>query len=85
MIDDKGRRVKQAGPSMPVEVLGLSEAPIAGDIFYTAKDEREARRVAEKVQERAREKMIQHTPHKVTLDDLFTQIQAGEMKELKLV
>jgi translation initiation factor IF-2 len=85
MVDDKGRRVKQAGPSTPVEVLGLSEAPMSGEVFYTAKDERQARRVAEKVQERTREKMIQHTPHKVTLDDLFTQIQAGEMKELKLI
>ena len=85
MVDDNGRRVKQAGPSTPVEVLGLSEVPIAGDAFYTAKNEREARHVSEKVTERNREKLLTHTPHKVTLDDLFTQIQAGETKELKVI
>ncbi len=85
MIDDKGRRVKQAGPSTPVEVLGLSEAPSAGDSFYVAKNEREARHVAEKVLEKNREKLMTHTPHKVTLDDLFSQIQAGDTKELKLI
>nr|MDA3845417.1 translation initiation factor IF-2 [Vallitaleaceae bacterium] len=85
MFDDLGDSVKAAGPSKPVEVLGLSEVPMAGETFYTAKNEREARHVAEKVQVSLRERMIQHTPHKVTLDDLFTQIQAGEMKELKLI
>lgn len=85
MFNDLGERVKTAGPSKPVEVLGLSEVPLAGETFYTAKNEREARHVAEKVQVSEREKMIQHTPHRVTLDDLFTQIQAGEMKELKLI
>ncbi|GMQ56954.1 translation initiation factor IF-2 [Vallitalea sediminicola] len=85
MIDDKGRRVKQAGPSTPVEILGLSEVPVAGDAFYTAKNEREARHVAEKVIRRDREKLIQNTPQKVTLDDLFSQIQAGNMKELNIV
>ncbi|MCT4598750.1 MAG: translation initiation factor IF-2 [Vallitalea sp.] len=85
MIDDKGRRVKKAGPSTPVEILGLSEVPVAGDAFYTAKNEREARHVADKVIERNREKLLQNTPQKVTLDDLFTQIQSGNMKELNLV
>jgi len=85
MFDDLGDPVKVAGPSKPVEVLGLSEVPVSGETFYTAKNEREARHVAEKVRVSLREKMIQHTPHKVTLDDLFTQIQAGEMKELKLI
>lgn len=85
MIDDKGRRVKKAGPSIPVEILGLSEVPIAGDAFYTAKNEREARHVAEKVISRDREKLIQNTPQKVTLDDLFSQIQSGDMKELNIV
>ncbi len=85
MIDDKGRRVKAVGPSTPVEILGLSEVPIAGDAFYTAKNEREARHVAKKVQEREREKLIQHTPSKVTLDDLFNQIQSGTVKELNVV
>jgi translation initiation factor IF-2 len=85
MIDDKGRRVKKAGPATPVEILGLSEVPVAGDAFYTAKNEREARHVADKVIERNREKLLQNTPQKVTLDDLFTQIQSGNMKELNLV
>ncbi len=85
MIDDKGRRVKTAGPSVPVEVLGLSEVPTAGDTFYTAKNEKEARHIAEKVMSQNREKMIQTTPQKVTLDDLFHQIQVGEMKELNII
>lgn len=85
MLDDKGKRVKSAGPSVPVEILGLSEVPIAGDAFYTAKNEREARHIAEKVNARNREKLIQHTPHKVTLDDIFSQIKAGEMKELNII
>lgn len=85
MVDDKGRRLKHAGPSTPVEVLGLSEVPIAGEAFYTAKNEREARHIAEKVTEKNREKLLMHTPHKVTLDDLFTQIQAGDIKELKII
>jgi translation initiation factor IF-2 len=85
MIDDKGRRVKKAGPSTPVEILGLSEVPVSGDAFYTAKNEREARHVAEKVMSRDREKLMQNTPSKVTLDDLFTQIQSGDMKELNIV
>lgn len=85
MVDDKGKRLKQAGPSTPVEVLGLSEVPIAGEAFYTAKNEREARHISEKVTEKNREKLLMHTPHKVTLDDLFTQIQEGETKELKII
>lgn len=85
MIDDKGRRVKVAGPSTPVEVLGLSEVPTAGDTFYTAKNEKEARHIAEKVMSQNREKMIQTTPQKVTLDDLFHQIQVGEMKDLNII
>lgn len=85
MIDDKGRRVKSAGPSTPVEILGLSEVPVAGDAFFTAKNEREARHVADKVIERNREKLMQNTPQKVTLDDLFSQIQSGDVKELNIV
>jgi len=85
MIDDKGRRVKSAGPSTPVEILGLSEVPTAGDAFFTAKDEKQARQLANKVVDQSREKMIQTTPQKVTLDDLFHQIQVGEMKELNVI
>ncbi|MDF1616363.1 translation initiation factor IF-2 [Petrocella sp. FN5] len=85
MVDDKGRRVKSAGPSTPVEILGLSEVPTAGDAFFTAKDEKQARQLANKVVDQSREKMIQTTPQKVTLDDLFHQIQVGEMKELNVI
>jgi translation initiation factor IF-2 len=85
MLDDRGRRVKSAGPATPVEILGLSEVPVAGDAFYTAKNEREARHVSDKVRSKDREKLIQNTQQKVTLDDLFNQIQAGEMKELKII
>jgi len=85
MLDHVGKRVKSAGPSTPVEILGLSEVPTAGEAFYTAKSDKVARQVAEKVMIKNREKLMQHTPHKVTLDDIFTQIQAGEMKELKII
>ncbi|MFP4698104.1 MAG: translation initiation factor IF-2 [Eubacteriales bacterium] len=85
MMDDKGRRVKEAGPSTPVEILGLSEVPIAGDPFYMAANDKEARQVAEKVIKKEREQLIQNTPSKVTLDDLFVQIQSGNVKELNIV
>ena len=85
MIDDKGHRVESAGPSSPVEILGLSEVPTAGDAFFTAKNEKEARRIAEQVMSQNRERMIQTTPQKVTLDDLFHQIQVGEMKDLNII
>jgi len=85
MINDQGRRVKTAGPSMPVEILGLGEVPAAGEPFYVTKNEREARLLSEKLKSVIREKMIQNTPHKVTLDDLFHQIHEGKMKELKLI
>lgn len=85
MMDDKGRRVKKAGPSMPVEILGLSEVPSAGDGFYVAENEKQARNVAQTVFARSREEMIKNTPQKVSLDDLFTQIQSGNIKELNIV
>ncbi|TCT15051.1 translation initiation factor 2 (bIF-2) [Natranaerovirga pectinivora] len=85
MMDDKGRRVKEAGPSKPVEILGLNEVPFAGEPFYMAKSDREARQVAEKVIEKGRVDLIQNTATKVTLDDLFSQIQAGKVKELNIV
>ena len=84
MTDDKGRRVKTAGPSTPVEILGLSEVPSAGEMFYIADSDREARQLAEKVIAAGREKLIQETPQKVSLDDLFYQIQEGN-KELNIV
>ncbi len=85
MTDDKGRRVKKAGPSTPVEVLGLSEVPTAGDTFYVAENEKQARQVAESVIARNRENLIKDTPQKVSLDDLFTQIQSGNVKDLNIV
>ncbi len=85
MMDDKGRRVKKAGPSTPVEVLGLSEVPVAGDSFYVAESEKQARQVAETVVAKNRTEMIKNTPQKVSLDDLFTQIQSGNVKDLNIV
>ena len=85
MTDDKGRRVKKAGPSTPVEILGLSEVPSAGDTFYVAESEKQARMVAETIVAKNRENLIRETPQKVSLDDLFSQIQSGTMKELNIV
>lgn len=85
MTDDKGRRVKKAGPSTPVEILGLSEVPTAGDGFYVAENDKQARQVAESIIARNRENLIKDTPQKVSLDDLFSQIQSGNMKELNIV
>ena len=85
MTDDKGRRVKAAGPSTPVEILGLSEVPAAGDSFYVAANEKQARQLAESVIARNRETLIAQTPQKVSLDDLFSQIQSGNMKELGII
>ncbi len=85
MIDDKGKKVKKATPSIPVEILGLSEVPKAGDSFYIATNDREARRLAESMKAKTREELIRDTPQKVSLDDLFNQIQIGAIKELNLV
>lgn len=85
MTDDKGRRVKAAGPSTPVEILGLSEVPAAGDTFYVAANEKQARQLAESVIAKNRETLISQTPQKVSLDDLFSQIQSGNMKELGII
>ncbi|MEA4973366.1 MAG: translation initiation factor IF-2 [Candidatus Metalachnospira sp.] len=85
MMDDKGRRVKKAGPSKPVEILGLSEVPTAGDTFYVAGNDKQARQLAESVVAKSRKDMIKDTPQKVSLDDLFNQIQAGNVKDLNIV
>lgn len=85
MMNDKGQKVKKAGPSIPVEILGLSEVPQAGDVFYVAKNEKQARQVAESIIAKGREDMIKETPQKVSLDDLFNQIQSGNVKELNIV
>ncbi len=85
MIDDKGRSVKKALPSTPVEILGLSEVPTGGELFYVAKSDKQARQVAEQIRAQGRVQMIGQTPNKVSLDDLFSQIQEGKMKELNII
>ncbi|MBR2365624.1 MAG: translation initiation factor IF-2 [Oscillospiraceae bacterium] len=84
MTDDKGRTVKKAGPSTPVEITGLAEVPGAGDEFNAVEDERMARQLVEKRKEEIKEAAAQ-LQTKVTLDNLFQQMQAGEMKELRLI
>ena len=84
-MNDKGQKVKKAGPSVPVEILGLNEVPMAGDMFYVAESEKKARQVAESVIAKGREEIIKDTPQKVSLDDLFNQIQSGNVKELNIV
>ena len=83
MINDKGQRVTEAGPSTPVEISGLSEVPSAGDIFNAVADERMARELAE--ERRIQQNSGSGTAKKVSLEDLFSQIQAGEMKTLNLI
>ncbi|MCC8142091.1 MAG: translation initiation factor IF-2, partial [Lachnospiraceae bacterium] len=85
MIDDEGRRVKEAGPSMPVEVLGLSSVPNAGEVFMVCNSEREAREFAETFVAQDRERLLEETRARMSLDDIFSQIQAGNLKELDLI
>ncbi len=85
MMNDKGHKVKKAGASMPVEILGLSEVPTSGDMFYVADNEKQARQAAESVVAKGRVDMLKETHQKVSLDDLFTQIQSGNVKELNIV
>jgi len=85
MTDSRGRSVKTAGPSTPVEIIGLAEVPTTGDILYTAQNEKQARHLAETVVAKGRLSMIKASQGKVSLDDLFNQIQAGQIKDLNLV
>jgi translation initiation factor IF-2 len=84
MMDDKGHKVKTAGPSTPVEIIGLSEVPQAGDAFYVADSEKQARHFADSIVAHGRVEMIKDAP-KVSLSDLFNQIQAGNVKDLNIV
>ena len=84
MIDDKGKKVRKAGPSTPVEIMGLTEVPQAGDIFYEVKDERTAKHLIEKRKRQEREKAM-NAMSKVTLDNLFSQMEAGDLKVLNLI
>ena len=85
MIDDKGRRVKEAGPSTPVEILGLSDVPGAGEVFLAHENDKEARNYAETFIAQNKEKKLEETRSKMSLDDLFNQIQEGKLKELNLI
>ncbi|MCI6019578.1 MAG: translation initiation factor IF-2 [Clostridiales bacterium] len=85
MIDDTGRRVKKATPSTPVEILGLNDVPQAGEVFVATENEKEARAFAETFIANNREKMLADTKAKLSLDGLFDQIQAGQIKELNIV
>ena len=84
MTNDKGQRVKSAGPSTPVEITGLSEVPTVGDTFYEVKDEKMAKHLIERRKRQQRERELNKTA-KVTLDDLFNQIEKGNLKQLNLI
>ncbi len=84
MFDDSGKKIKSAGPSIPVEVLGLSEVPIAGDRFTVVKDEKTARNMAEARKEKIRQESFA-TSHRVSLEDLYSQIKEGSVKELSVI
>ncbi len=85
MMDDKGKRVKSATPSTPVEILGLNEVPGAGDIFIATDNEKEARTISSAFISQGKERLIADTKAKLSLDGLFSQIKAGNIKELNLI
>ncbi len=84
MVNDKGKKIKSAGPSTPVEIMGLTEVPQAGDIFYEVKDEKMAKHLIERRKRQAREKSINQVSA-VTLDNLFGQMEEGKLKQLNLI
>ena len=84
MKNYKGQKVKKAGPSMPVEVMGLTEVPVAGETFYEVKDEKMAKHLIERRKRQEREKSINQV-NKVTLDNLFSQMEEGKLKQLNLI
>jgi len=85
MIDDKGKRVKEAGPSMPVEILGLSDVPAAGEVFLAHDSDKTAKSYAQAYLSQHKEQMLADTRVRMSLDDLFSQIKEGDLKELNLV
>ncbi len=85
MVDDKGRRVKEATPSTPVEILGLSDVPGAGEIILAHRTDKEAKSFAETYMAQNKEKKLEETKSKMSLDDVFAQIQEGNLKELNLI
>ncbi|GAA0176880.1 translation initiation factor IF-2 [Clostridium sediminicola] len=84
MFDDKGKKINSAGPSIPVEILGLSEVPAAGDRFNVVKDEKTARNMAEKRKDKIREQRLNST-NRVSLEELYNQIKEGKVKELDVI
>lgn len=84
MVNDKGKKVKSAGPSTPVEIMGLTEVPQAGDVFYEVKDEKMAKHLIERRKRQEREKSI-NAMASVTLDNLFSQMEKGNLKQLNLI
>ncbi|MBR5377436.1 MAG: translation initiation factor IF-2, partial [Lachnospiraceae bacterium] len=86
MIDDKGKRVKEAGPSIPVEILGLDDVPQAGEIFVSPDSEKEAQNFANTYKEQHKKELLSETKKKsMTLDDLYSQIQEGDLKEFNVI
>ena len=85
MIDDNGRRVKEAGPSTPVEILGLNSVPVAGETFVNTDSEKEAKSFAETYIAEEKNRLLEETKASMSLDDLFSQIQSGNMKELNII
>lgn len=85
MFDDKGRKVKEATPSMPVEVLGLNGVPNSGEIVIATENEKEARAISEAFIDRSKEKLIADTKQRMSLDDLYNRIQEGNVKDLNLI
>ena len=85
MIDDKGRKVKEAGPSTPVEILGLNDVPNAGEILVVTENDKEAKNFAATFVSENKNRLLEETKSKMSLDDLFSQIQAGNLKELPLI
>ena len=85
MMDDRGRRVKEAGPSQPVEILGLNDVPNAGEVFMGCESEKEARNFADTFIAQNKVKLLEETKSKMSLDDLFNQIKEGNLKELNIV
>ncbi|MBU0759766.1 MAG: translation initiation factor IF-2, partial [Candidatus Omnitrophica bacterium] len=85
MFDDKGRRVEEAGPSKPVEILGLSGVPLAGEKFYTVSEEKKAREIITTRRLKADKKKLESQTQKISLEDLYNRIKEGEVKELKII
>lgn len=84
LIDSRGKRIKSAGPSIPVEVLGLSEVPNAGDVLFVVSNEKEAKAISEQQKEKLKD-LEQNAPQRISLNQLFEQLKKGEVKELNLI